>query len=394
MIEVKGKYNTAKVYIDQVGEETIAQILELCNQEFTAGSTIRIMPDTHKGAGCTIGTTMTIRDKIVPNLVGVDIGCGVEVAELAESEIDFAKLDRVIREHIPSGSSVRSTEHPYVSQASIDDLRCRAQISISRARLSIGTLGGGNHYIEIDRDDQGRLYLAVHSGSRHMGKQIAEYYQKLGHQRLTRDRQAAMVTRLKAGKRDHEIHAELQKFKAQSISKDLAYVEGQDYADYLHDMVIAQVYATINRKAMVEEITKRMGLHVVSRFTTIHNYIDTESMILRKGAISAQAGEKLIIPINMRDGALICVGRGNPDWNYSAPHGAGRLLSRGEAKRRISIEDYRRSMDGIYTTSVDASTLDEAAMAYKPMEQIIRNIGDTVEITAIVKPVYNFKAGE
>ncbi len=369
MIEVKGRHNTAKVFTDQADDQTIAQILELCNQEFATGSTIRIMPDTHKGAGCTIGTTMTIRDKIVPNLVGVDIGCGVEVAALAETQIDFAQLDRVIRQHIPAGPAVRTSEHPYVSEVRINDLRCRKQININRARLSIGTLGGGNHYIEVDRDDQGRLYLAVHSGSRHMGKQIAEHYQKLGHQRLTR-------------------------LKAQTVPKDLAYVEGQDYEDYLHDMVIAQSYATINRKAMVEEITQRMGLHVLSRFTTIHNYIDTDSMILRKGAISAQAGEKLIIPINMRDGALICVGKGNPDWNYSAPHGAGRLLSRSEAKRRISIDDYRRSMQGIYTTSVDASTLDEAAMAYKPMAQIISNIGDTVEITAIVKPVYNFKAGE
>lgn len=394
MIEVKGRYNTAKVFTDQVGDETIAQILELCNQEFTTGSTIRIMPDTHKGAGCTIGTTMTIRDKIVPNLVGVDIGCGVEVAELAATHLDFTKLDRIIRQHIPAGPAVRTSEHPYVSQVEIDDLCCRKQININRARLSIGTLGGGNHYIEVDRDDQGRLYLAVHSGSRHMGKQIAEYYQKLGHRRLTRDRQQDLVDRLKADRRDHEIHSELQRFKAHAVPKDLAYVEGQDHEDYLHDMVIAQTYATINRQAIVEEITQRMGLHVVSRFTTIHNYIDTESMILRKGAISAQAGERLIIPINMRDGALICIGKGNPDWNYSAPHGAGRLLSRSEAKRRISIEDYRRSMEGIYTTSVDESTLDEAAMAYKPMEQIISNIGDTVEITAIVRPVYNFKAGE
>mgnify|MGYP000930288867 CR=1 FL=1 len=375
MIEIKGKYNTAKVFTDNLESEAMAQILELCNQEFVKDSIIRIMPDAHAGAGCTIGTTMTISDKIVPNLVGVDIGCGMETIKLKQKEIDFEKLDRIIYDHIPSGFDIRKKQHKYVENINFDSLACKKHVNLERARLSIGTLGGGNHFIEVNEDSNGALYLVVHSGSRHLGKQVAEYYQELAYKELTD------INRLKAA-------------SPVKISKQLAYVQGESYYNYLHDMKIVQQYAVYNRKAIVDEIINRMGFEIEEQFTTIHNYIDLDSMILRKGAISARKGERVLIPINMRDGSLICIGKGNKDWNYSAPHGAGRLMSRREAKRTISLEEFKKTMEGIYTTTVNRSTLDECALAYKPMDEIIDNIQDTVEIIDIIKPVYNFKASE
>jgi len=398
MIEVKGKYNTAKVFTDNIESEALAQILELCNQEFVKDSIIRIMPDAHAGAGCTIGTTMTISDKVVPNLVGVDIGCGMETIKLKQKEIDFEKLDKVIYDYIPSGFDIRKKQHKYVENIDLNSLVCKKHVDLERARLSIGTLGGGNHFIEVNKDKDGALYLVVHSGSRHLGKQVAEYYQELGYKELLE------INKMEAGigkkpktkkrKRKKEIEDEIEKISPIKISKQLAYVQGESYRNYLHDMKIVQQYAVYNRKAIVDEIMNRMGFEIEDQFTTIHNYIDLESMILRKGAISARKGERVLIPINMRDGSLICVGKGNNDWNYSAPHGAGRLMSRRKAKEIISLEEFKKSMEGIYTTTVNRSTLDECALAYKPMDEIIDNIQDTVEIIDIIKPVYNFKASE
>ncbi|NLX62935.1 MAG: RtcB family protein [Tissierellia bacterium] len=367
MIEITGKYNTAKVFTDTIDSGAIEQIKELCDQEFVKDSSIRIMPDVHTGIGCTIGTTMTITDKVVPNLVGVDIGCGMETVKLKDKTINLERLDRIIHEYIPAGFKVRNKEHEYVRYIDFENLACKKHVDLKRARLSIGTLGGGNHFIEVNRDEDGVLYLVVHSGSRHLGKEAAEYYQELGYKEL------------------------VKKYGKNKIKKHLAYVEGKNFVNYLNDMKIIQKYAEYNRKAMVDLIIEKMGLEKEAQFTTIHNYIDLDSMILRKGAISAKKGEKVLIPINMRDGSLICVGKGNRDWNYSAPHGAGRIMSRRQAKENISLEEFKRSMEGIYTTTVNKQTLDEAAFAYKPMDEIIKNIQDTVEILHIIRPIYNFK---
>lgn len=398
MLELRGKFNNAKVYTDNIEQEAISQIIELCNQPFVEGSKIRIMPDTHAGAGCTIGTTMTITDKIVPNLVGVDIGCGMETILIKEKEIDLEQLDKIINSYVPSGFDIRNKEHKYVTLIEFDKLSCKNSINLSRARLSIGTLGGGNHFIEVDKDDEGNLYIVIHSGSRHLGKQVAEYYQEKAYKALTdiKNEIRQIIQELKENGREKEIQAEINKIKSKrpNIPKDLAYVEGRNFEEYINDMKITQKYAAYNRKAIADEIIGRMGLTPVRQITTIHNYIDIENMILRKGAISAQKGEVILIPINMRDGSLLCVGKGNPDWNYSAPHGAGRLMSRAKAKETISLEEYQDSMKGIYTTSVNRSTIDEAPMAYKPMKEIMENIRDAVDIVKIIKPIYNFKAGE
>lgn len=393
MIEIKGEYNAAKVFTHKLEEKAADQILELCNQEFVKESMIRIMPDTHAGAGCTIGTTMTIRDKIVPNLVGVDIGCGMFVSILGKTEIDFKRLDEVIRSSIPSGFDVRVKPHEYNAFVDIQGLRCKEQVDLKRAALSIGTLGGGNHFIEMNADAAGNLYLVVHSGSRHMGKQIAEYYQNRAVREVVKRSNTEIIAELKLQGREQDIQKQIEKERVK-ISDSLAYVQGQAFDDYIHDMRIAQTFAEFNRKAIAEVIVRKMGFEVKDSFTTIHNYIDMDEMILRKGAISAKAGERVIIPVNMRDGSIIATGKGNADWNQSAPHGAGRLMSRKQARLKLSLEEFKKSMDGIYTTSVSADTLDEAPSAYKPMEEIIANIQDTVEISRIIKPVYNFKASE
>lgn len=399
MIEISGKFNTAIVYADQLDPASIGQLIQFCNQSFTAGAKIRLMPDVHAGAGCTIGTTMTISDKIVPNLVGVDIGCGMLVVMLKERSVDYAKLDRVIRDTIPSGMSIRKKPHSFASESEIEKLYCYQQINEERALLSIGTLGGGNHFIEIDQDDDGQLYLVIHSGSRYLGKQVAEYYQKLGYERLNRCSDVEvnlLIESLKREGKSKQISAELKKLKntkRTDIPKDLAYVEGYDFDKYLHDMAIVQAYADLNRRAMARTILKEMKLHEIDSFTTIHNYIDIEHKILRKGAVSAMKGERLLIPINMRDGSLICIGKGNEEWNCSAPHGAGRLMSRSEAKNHFTVNQFKKEMEGIYTTSVSASTLDESPMVYKPMEAIVSQIGPTADIERIIRPCYNFKAG-
>lgn len=400
MIEVQGKYNKAKIFTDVVDSSSIAQILELCNQEFAAGSRIRMMPDIHAGAGCTIGTTMTITDKVVPNLVGVDISCGLETVRISEKSVDLQKLDQIIHEKIPSGFAIRNKAHDYLNRVNLNELCCVSHVKMSRAEKSIGTLGGGNHFIEMDKDDDGNLYLVIHSGSRHLGVEVANYYQEEGYKALNHADDTAireLVSRLKAEGREKQIEKEIKRvknLKQTNIPKSLAYVSGELFEQYIHDMKIVQHYAMLNRQAMVDEIVRAMGLHVEEQFTTIHNYIDTEAMILRKGAVSAKAGEKLLIPINMRDGSLICVGKGNEDWNLSAPHGAGRLMSRAEAKRSFTVSEFEKQMAEVYTTSVNKSTLDECPMAYKNMQDILNNIGPTAEVVKIIRPIYNFKAGE
>ncbi|MDE7325466.1 MAG: RtcB family protein [Lachnospiraceae bacterium] len=400
MIEIVGKYNRAICYCEELEEQAREQILAVCNQEAFGGSKIRIMPDVHAGKGCTIGTTMTITDKVVPGMVGVDIGCGMETVKIAQGEIDFAKLDALIRREIPCGREVREVPHALNKEIDLSALRCASYVHLDRAEKSIGTLGGGNHFIEVDRGGDGSLYLVVHSGSRHLGCEVAEYYQEQGRQALwggARHQIAEQIERLKAEGRFKEIESSIRALKKEhkiGMPKELVYVEGKLFEDYLYDMRIVQKFAVLNRRAMMDVILSGMGFTRVEEFTTIHNYIDTKEMILRKGSVSAKEGEKLLIPINMRDGSLICIGRGNKEWNCSAPHGAGRLMSRKKAFGTLSMEQYRAQMEGIYSTCVLLDTLDESPMAYKSMEEIVAQIGPTVEIVERVKPVYNFKAAE
>jgi RNA-splicing ligase RtcB len=368
MIELKGNHNTAKVFTDNAEQSAITQIEHLLNQEFVKGSKIRVMPDAHHGMGCTIGTTMTIKDKIVPNLVGVDIGCGMETVLLKDKRVELERLDKAIHQYIPAGFSIRKTPHYFVEEIDLRSLRCERHVDLNRATLSIGTLGGGNHFIELGKNEKGQLYLVIHSGSRNLGKQVCEHYQDIAANNLGR--------------------------KGKGADRVLAYLEGTFFDDYLHDMSIVQRYADLNRKAIVRELEKRVKFKVIEQFTTVHNYIDIDMMILRKGAISAQKGERVLIPMNMRDGSLICIGKGKKDWNYSAPHGAGRIMSRTAAKQNITLPQYEKSMKGIYSSTVNKKTLDEAPFAYKPMEEIISNIGETAEIIETIKPLYNFKAAE
>lgn len=400
MIEVNGRFNSAKIYTDVVDKASISQVITLCNQEFSAGSRIRLMPDIHAGAGCTIGTTMTITDKVVPNLVGVDIGCGMETIRIRETHLEMQRLDKLIYERIPSGFKIRDKAHRYAERVDLEELFCAKHVDLLRAEKSVGTLGGGNHFIEVDRDEEENLYVVVHSGSRHLGKEVASYYQEEGFKILNRTDDKSiqqMIQELKDAGRQKEIQQELKRLKnlkQTEIPRELAYVSGELFDQYIHDMKLVQRFAALNRQAMIDEIVKGMKLHVEEQFTTVHNYIDTDSMILRKGAVSARAGEQLLIPINMRDGSLICVGKGNEDWNCSAPHGAGRLMSRAQAKQSFTVSDLKKQMSEVYTTSVNSATLDECPMAYKNMTDIVENIGPTAEIVKIIKPVYNFKAGE
>jgi tRNA-splicing ligase RtcB len=397
VIELNGKYNSAKVFTDNVEATAQGQIIELCNQEFSQGSKIRIMPDTHAGAGCTIGTTMTIADKVVPNLVGVDIGCGMAVAEInITGDINYDQLDSVVRKHVPSGFSVRPKPHEYLGHLDYLLDNVVAPFNRDRAEKSIGTLGGGNHFIELNRGDDGKVYLVIHSGSRNLGKQIAEHYQDKAYDELTdvsHERQE-IIDRLTAEGRQREISEAISSLSKPKVSRQLAYLQGQSFKDYMNDMRIAQRYAWVSREAMIAEIVKNMGWSLVEgeSFTTVHNYIDLETMILRKGAISAQKDEKVIIPINMRDGSIIAYGKGNPDWNFSGPHGAGRLMSRSKAKQAVAMADFEETMKGVWSTSVVESTLDESPFAYKPMEEILSNVTDSVDVSKIIKPLYNFKA--
>ena len=400
MITIQGQYNTAICYTNELEGAAREQIQAVCDRPEFAGCKIRIMPDVHAGKGCTIGTTMTIQDKIVPGMVGVDIGCGMETVELAEREIDFAKLDALIRERIPYGREIRDIPHPLNSEIDLTQLRCADQVNLVRAVHSNGSLGGSNHFIEVDQAGGGRLFLVIHSGSRHLGTEVADYYQNEGRRALwggARHQIQETIAQLKAEGRFQEIQKTITALKKEhvlDIPKDLAYVEGKLFDDYIHDMKLTQRFAVLNRKAMADIIVSGMGFTITDEFTTIHNYIDTDAMILRKGSVSAKAGEKLLIPINMRDGSLICIGKGNEEWNCSAPHGAGRLMSRRAALNTLSMETFRSEMEGIYTTCVVPDTLDESPMAYKSMDEIIAQIGPTADIVERIRPVYNFKASD
>jgi len=414
MIEVRGSYNTAKLFTDTADAATIAQVTNLMNQPSVAGSKVRIMPDCHAGAGCVIGTTMTVTDKVIPNLVGVDIGCGMLATQLKEERINLPKFDSISQAEVPAGMRMRIRAHSLADEIDVTDLACykktNCKLSEDVFRLSLGTLGGGNHFWELDRDEEGHIWLVVHTGSRRSGKDVAEYYQRQAYEHLnvTGERykeilaqeREAFIEELKAQGREKEINKLLPAWQQARQKPEImvpyavAWCEGQLFDDYIHDMKIMQEYAKLNRRIITEVILKKCKLHAVDQFETVHNYIDTDHMILRKGSVSARKGERLLIPINMRDGALICIGRGNDDWNQSAPHGAGRLMSRTEAKSSISMKDYRESMSGIYTTSVSKATLDESPMAYKPIDEIVANIGPTAEIISHIKPIYNFKAGD
>ena len=402
MLEIKGKFATAVCYAKVIDENAIAQIRTMCDYELTAGCRVRIMPDVHAGAGCTIGTTMTVLDRVCPNIVGVDIGCGMYTVKLEERELDFERIDEAVHS-VPSGMNVWETRAEAFDLAG---LRCfKALKDVQRLECSLGTLGGGNHFIEIDRTAGGEYYLVIHSGSRNLGKQVAGYYQQKAVDRFSgRDRipeeRNELIRKYKEQGRETEIEEALKQLikkydeAVPLIPADLCWLEGPAVEDYLHDVEICQRFACRSREIMAETILREAGMSAGESFHTIHNYIDTDEMILRKGAIAAHKGEKILIPINMRDGSVLAVGKGNPEWNYSAPHGAGRIMSRTKAKDTIGLEEYRKAMEGIYSTSVNEQTLDEAPMAYKSLEDIIDVIGESVDIIEIMKPVYNFKASE
>jgi RNA-splicing ligase RtcB len=369
MIEINGVYANAIVYTDEIEASAAGQIQALCDQPFAAGSKIRIMPDVHTGKGCTIGTTMTVGEYVVPNLVGVDIGCCMDVVRLKEKRVNLPALDAFISKNIPHGRDVREKPHRNSGRIDVTELECFGKIDTRRGLESIGTLGGGNHFIEVDRDEEDNLYLVIHTGSRNLGLQVAEYYQKLAYESV-------------GGRGQTEIPFEL------------AYLTGADRDSYLHDMAIMQRYAALNRQTIRDCILDGLKLHEAEFFTTVHNYIDLEHGILRKGSVSARAGERLLIPLNMRDGALICAGLGNDDWNQSAPHGAGRLFSRSQAESSFTLSAFKKSMEGIYTSTVSQDTLDECPMAYKDPRTIIAAIGDTVRIEKQIRPIYNFKSSD
>ena len=398
MMEIKGQVNTAICFAKIIEDEAIAQIRRMCDYEFTAGSQVRIMPDVHAGKGCTIGTTMTVKDKAVPNIVGVDIGCGMYTVNLGQVEIDMEQMDGAAH-FIPSGLNVWEGRKV---RFDLLDLRCyRGLKDARRLERSLGTLGGGNHFIEIDQAADGTKYLVIHSGSRNLGKQVAEFYQRLAID-LSKGkeeyfaRRDALIAEYKAAGHRKEIEKALKELRWKehepTIPEDLCFVYGQYLEDYLHDVELCQRFARRSRELMAEIILQRLGIEAVDAFHTIHNYIDTDEMILRKGAIAAHKGEKVLIPINMRDGSVLAIGKGNPDWNYSAPHGAGRIMSRTAAKENLDLDEYRREMAGIYTTSVNEATLDEAPMAYKSLSDIIDVIQESVDVIEVLKPIYNFKA--
>lgn len=400
MLEIKGKVNTAICYAKMIEEEAVEQIRRMCDYEFTEGSKVRIMPDVHAGKGCTIGTTMTVVDKAVPNIVGVDIGCGMYTVNIGKGDIDFKKLDEAAH-FVPSGMNVWEGRQ---ERFNLTELRCyRSLKDTKRLERSLGTLGGGNHFIEVDRSKDGTNYLVIHTGSRNLGKQVAEIYQQLaidlnkGKETYFAQRDA-IIKEYKAAGRRKEIQTALKALsweqREATIPEDLCFLCGTYFEDYLADVEICQRFAKRNREKIGEILLDRTGMTGAEEFHTIHNYIDTKEMILRKGAIAAHQGEKVLIPINMRDGSVLAVGKGNPDWNYSAPHGAGRIMSRKKAKENLNLEAYRRAMEGIYTTSVNQATLDEAPMAYKSLEDIIDVIQESVDVIDVMKPIYNFKASD
>ena len=404
MFTIKGKYAEIKVFATIVEDEATKQLYNLANSKMIEGSKVAVMPDVHCGKSACIGFTQTIKDKVVPNLVGVDIGCGMLVLKVSKDFImDLPKLDKVIHQKIPSGMNHRDSKHPFADKTHLQDLIC--PVNAEKLLLSVGSVGSGNHFIEVDTDENGDYYIVIHSGSRHLGIEVAKYYQNKaieywmeGGVKFSTGR-SKLIQDLKSSGRQAEIAEALKKYDEKKVKMpaELAYLEGPLMEDYLHDMKIAQEYAMLNREAMLDVIISEMGIkkrHILDKFCTIHNYIDLDNMILRKGAISLQKDELAIIPLNMKDGSLIVKGKGNPDWNFSGPHGAGRLMSRSKAKETLKMEDYKASMDGIYTTCVGTATIDEAPMAYKPMESIIENIKDNADVVTRITPIYNFKSSE
>ncbi|WP_088068090.1 RtcB family protein [Gottfriedia luciferensis] len=399
MIEVQGKFNSAKIFTEIVDEVTIAQVIEMCNQKSFSNGQIRIMPDCHAGKGSVVGTTIQVGESVVPNVVGVDIGCGMLTTKLMNiKKVDFDKLDKVIRNHVPHGFNVNSKEHSYIKNVPIDSMKCLDQLkNRQRINLSLSSLGGGNHFIELNEDENGNFYLVIHSGSRNLGKQVAELYQEEAIASLFTSKEEIQnaINSLKAEGRFQEIASTISNLKGrktEQVPNELAFLKGQSRNYYLNDMNIAQIFASYNRKAMAETIFRHMEWEVEDQFETIHNYIDVDKNMLRKGAVSAEKGEKILIPMNMRDGSIIAVGKGNEDWNHSAPHGAGRLMSRKKAKENIDFVDFEEAMKNVWSTSVTENTIDESPFAYKPMEQIINAIKPTAEIVKYLKPVYNFKS--
>lgn len=393
-----------KIFTDNIEEGALEQINTLISQPAFENCKIRIMPDVHSGTGCVIGFTADLGDKVIPNIVGVDIGCGMLTVCLGKINIDMQRLGAAIKKRVPSGKRVH--EGRQVRFPELQSLYCYRELKDSkRLERSIGTLGGGNHFIELDTDDDGEKYLIIHSGSRNLGVQVANLYQKLAVELMEGkgdlyEKQAKLIEEYKAAGRKSEIQAAIKElhrlFKPNplNIPRELCYLMGEYREKYLHDMKICQEFASLNRKTIADAILDELGIIEQSRFETIHNYIEFGSNIVRKGAISAKSGERLLIPINMRDGCIIGEGKGNSDWNMSAPHGAGRVMSRTKAKESLSLDDFEKSMEGIYTTSVSEATIDESPMAYKPLNEILANIGDAVRVIKLIKPIYNFKAAE
>lgn len=363
MIEIKGNFANAVIWTNELDSGSEGLIKALCGSVIAEKSKIRVMPDVHPGKGCAVGMTMTLADKAAPGLVGVDIGCGMEVIKIKAKRLELQQLDKVVRDKIPSGMNIRQTPHRFAEGAELERLKCAKNVRIDKALLGIGTLGGGNHFIELDKFESG-YYLIIHSGSRHLGVEVERYYHELAYERTKNE-----------------------------VPYEFAYLEDGLFEDYLHDMDIVQNFAKLNRQAMADEIIKNMKFTALENFSTIHNYIDTENKILRKGAISAKEGERLIIPLNMRDGCLLCTGKGNAEWNYSAPHGAGRAYNRAETLNSFTLSQYKKEMKGIYSTSVSRETLDECPMAYKNPQDIIELIEPTAQITEKLTPIYNYKAG-
>lgn len=392
-----------KIFTNNIEQEAVDQINKLLEQEPFKNCKVRIMPDVHAGKGCVIGFTADLGDKVIPNIVGVDIGCGMLSVELGNIELDLAKVDEIINNVIPAGRNIR--EHKLLDFEKINELYCLRELKEAKKfNRAIGTLGGGNHFIEIDADAEGNKYLVIHTGSRNMGKQVADYYQNLaiefcsGKEEMLKKKEEIIRTYKEQGRKSEvqkalKLLEEEYKQNKPNLPKELCYLEGKYRERYLHDMRICQEYASLNRGYIAREILRNINIEIYKpHFETIHNYISFEDNIVRKGAISAKKGERVLIPINMRDGSIIAIGKGNEDWNKSAPHGAGRIMSRNKAKEVFKLDEFKKSMEGIYTTSVDESTIDEAPFVYKPMQEIINNIKDTVEVEKIIKPIYNFKA--
>ncbi|WP_343083988.1 RtcB family protein [Blautia producta] len=368
MKTVNGVYTSAKIFTDTIEDYALAQIQMLCDNQAFEGCQVRIMPDVHPGKVGTIGFTSTVGKRVLPSVVGVDIGCGITIVRLKQKKAEFQKLDTVIRENVPSGFHVRKKPHRFYHRTELDELKCSRHVNANKAALSLGTLGGGNHFIEIDRDEDGNLYAAVHSGSRHLGQEITEYYLRAGQEELKR--------------------------KQIQIPYELTWLEGRLMEEYISDLAVAEQFAELNRDAILDEIVKGMKWKAMETWSSVHNYIDTSGSqrILRKGAVSAKQDEKAAIPVNMRDGILLGIGLGNQDWNFSAPHGAGRIMKREDIKQCFTVSQFKSEMKGIYCTCIGKGTLDEAPFAYRDLEEITEKITDTVQADKIIRPVYCFKA--